>query len=457
MASSLNNQPSLKKEANENGEDRISRLPDSVLVHILSFLPTKYAVRTSILSSRWKHIWASVPILEFNGPILLPSYIPFCKHNDNGSFMNFIDRVLILHDLSSIQRFSLGCNPEIDTSRLNTWIGVAIKRSVHEIDINVCEGLDLKLPRNLFTCNTLVVLKLGSQLHFDVPTSISFPCLRIFHVSLISPSNDLTQKLFSSCPMLEELSIIAVMGPGKTVYNISSSALKTLYLSLCVKEYGDSEVVVIVDAPILDYLCIEDDCFVQYCLNSLSSLVKASVCVDASHPHALGAMPHLNRAFVLLEAISNVKHLHLKSSTMAVLGIANDKSWPVFPNLTHLEFDDVGCKSLPKLLNGVPNLCTMVFTKVPLLDSFEPLEQFYWLEPQGVPSCLRSTLKEIKVSGIDGLQDELNLIKYFLENASVLEKMTIGYGMLSIKEEAEFLRHLVRLPRCSKSCQIELV
>ncbi|KAL7166270.1 hypothetical protein ACSBR2_037026 [Camellia fascicularis] len=399
MASSLNNQPSLKKEANENGEDRISR---------------------------WKHIWASVPILEFNVPILLPSYISFRKHNDNGSFMNFIDRVL-LHDLSSIKRFSLGCNPEIDTSRLNTWIGVAIKRSVHVIDINVCERLDLKLPRSLFTCNTLVVLKLGSQLHFDVPTSISFPCLRIFHVSLISPSNDLTQKLFSSCPMLKELSISAVMGPGKTVHNISSSALKTLYLSLCVKEYGDSEIVVIVDAPILDYLCIEDDCFVQYCLNSLSSLVKASVCVDASHPHALGAMPHLNRAFVL--------------------GIANGKNWPVFPNLTHLEFDDVGCKSLPNLLNGVPNLCTMVFTKVPLLDSFEPSEQFYWFEPQGGPSCLRCTLKEIKVSGIDGLQDELNLIKYFLENAIVLEKMTIGYKMLSMKEEAEFLRHLVRLPR----------
>ncbi|GMQ03362.1 hypothetical protein CsSME_00049188 [Camellia sinensis var. sinensis] len=129
---------------------------------------------------------------------------------------------------------------------------------------------------------------------------------------------------------------------------------------------------------------------------------------------------------------------------MAVLGIANDKNWPVFPNLTHLGFDDVGCKSLPNLLNGVPNLCTMVFTKVPLLDSFEPSEQFYWFEPQGVPNCFRCTLKEITVSGIDGLQDERDLVKYFLENAIVLEKMTIGYRMLSMKEEAEFLRLLVR-------------
>ncbi|CAL5359104.1 unnamed protein product [Camellia sinensis] len=128
----------------------------------------------------------------------------------------------------------------------------------------------------------------------------------------------------------------------------------------------------------------------------------------------------------------------------SVLGIANDKNWPVFPNLTHLGFDDVGCKSLPNLLNGVPNLCTMVFTKVPLLDSFEPSEQFYWFEPQGVPSCFRCTLKEITVSGIDGLQDERHLVKYFLENAIVLEKMTIGYRMLSMKEEDEFLRLLVR-------------
>lgn len=47
------------------GEDRISRLPDAVLCHILSLIPTKYAVRSSIVSNRWKNIWASVPNLDF--------------------------------------------------------------------------------------------------------------------------------------------------------------------------------------------------------------------------------------------------------------------------------------------------------------------------------------------------------------------------------------------------------
>ncbi|KAL7166272.1 hypothetical protein ACSBR2_037028 [Camellia fascicularis] len=383
----------------------------------------------------------SVPNLEFDEKTLLVEH-PWSgmhkpkDHHRHVSFMNFIERVLLLHDLSSIQRFYLSCDPDIDKSRLNSWISAAVKRDVREIDVNVCGSIILRLPSNLFTCKTLVVLKLGSQVHFDVPASISFPFLEIFHISLIYPSNDLTQKLFSSCPVPEELSISALVGFGKIIYDISSPALKTLCISLSKETlYRNSETVVMVDAPILECLHVKDNSLVLYCLKSLSSLVKASVCVEAPHPYAFSAITQVNQLFGLLKAISNVKHLHLKASTMAALGFANDKNWPVFPNLIQLELGvchNFCCKSLFDLLNGAPNLCTMVFAK-----------QFNWFEPQGVPSCLRSSLKEIKIFGIDASQDELNLIKYLLKNAEVLTKMTIMNVISRMEEENEFLKELV--------------
>ncbi|RZC63628.1 hypothetical protein C5167_025382, partial [Papaver somniferum] len=78
-------------------EDRISNLPASLLLHILSFVDTRDAARTSVLSKRWKYIWRSIPILGFQ-----------CRNSSQTDrFMDFVDRTLEFHDESNIQEFYL--------------------------------------------------------------------------------------------------------------------------------------------------------------------------------------------------------------------------------------------------------------------------------------------------------------------------------------------------------------
>ncbi|KAI8566614.1 hypothetical protein RHMOL_Rhmol02G0054500 [Rhododendron molle] len=75
-------------------KDRISNIPKNLIGHILSFLPTKYAVRTGILSTKWKWMWTSISNLDFDDEINLH----IDRHDDHRqmSFLKFINRVLLL-------------------------------------------------------------------------------------------------------------------------------------------------------------------------------------------------------------------------------------------------------------------------------------------------------------------------------------------------------------------------
>ncbi|GMI85318.1 hypothetical protein like AT3G58950 [Hibiscus trionum] len=81
--------------------DRISSLADPILCHILSFLPIKDTVGTSILSSRWRNLFASsIPILDFNSCL---SRMSEPTENDN-NFLNFVDTFF-----SNPKQLSLEC------------------------------------------------------------------------------------------------------------------------------------------------------------------------------------------------------------------------------------------------------------------------------------------------------------------------------------------------------------
>ncbi|XP_071724359.1 F-box protein At3g59000-like [Rutidosis leptorrhynchoides] len=147
-------EPERKKLNSENeGSGRsLNDFPDAVLKHILSFLPTKHAFRTSILSRRWQYMWTSLSNLDFE----LEEYDTV---DERKRFLNFVDRAFILHVVPRIQRFSLSCHVEDDTCRIASWISGAVCRNVKEVRIVFQDDFILEqlhaFPHCLFSCETV--------------------------------------------------------------------------------------------------------------------------------------------------------------------------------------------------------------------------------------------------------------------------------------------------------------
>ncbi|CAL1375726.1 unnamed protein product [Linum trigynum] len=116
--------------------DRLSDLPDEFLHCILSFLDTKAAVRSGILSSRWKSLWRTVPVLNFDGESF---------NNDEQSFKRHVDRFLYLRSttLHEVRRVSvLNCPGFDERSDVFTALFLSISRCGRSL-----ETLNLKAVR----------------------------------------------------------------------------------------------------------------------------------------------------------------------------------------------------------------------------------------------------------------------------------------------------------------------
>ncbi|RCV38563.1 hypothetical protein SETIT_8G152600v2 [Setaria italica] len=60
----------------KSAPDRISALPDELLLHVMYFLTLQEAAQTSLLSRRWQNLWASLMWLNFDAANSLPVPVP---------------------------------------------------------------------------------------------------------------------------------------------------------------------------------------------------------------------------------------------------------------------------------------------------------------------------------------------------------------------------------------------
>ncbi|XP_065624036.1 putative F-box/LRR-repeat protein At3g18150 [Quercus suber] len=102
-----------RKHAPVSEEDRISTLPDSILLKILSSLCIKDAVVTGVLSKRWAFLWTSVPSLRFTHTYFISSVY----------YANAVDDVLLLRRALKLTNFFVQFQYMPDLKpRINLWV-----------------------------------------------------------------------------------------------------------------------------------------------------------------------------------------------------------------------------------------------------------------------------------------------------------------------------------------------
>ncbi|XVF03934.1 hypothetical protein REPUB_Repub05bG0036200 [Reevesia pubescens] len=432
--------------------DMISRLPDELLCHIISFLPLKEAICTSILSTRWSMIFTLISNLTFEDCFIK-------RKSDSYSFMNFVDRVLFYHN-GVVDKFRLECGEFIDPNKVDGWIRYALKNSVRELDLCLnCK--EFRMPIWVFTCKTLVSLRLDilnkCKFTLKLPLKISLPSLKSLHLFGIQfPDDDSIQRLFSSCSVLEELVV------DRCVLNVSSPTLKRLTIACSEGDYEHYEI--LIDAPSLVYFKWHCSLPKRFLLKNLNSLAKA--CIDCGKLFRSYEffIAHNTAATDLFNGIRNIQSLHLYGSFDDKLFLEEGSIIPKFPKLTYLNLD--GCfyvgweRVLPHLLPCFPCLEALVF-KVNFHHQFLSNASILALPSNRFPSFLWSQLKTLKILSFEGKKNELQMVEYFLKNAKVLENFMVQTiarrKKMPEKWRSKITKTLLNLPKVSEKCKVSVV
>ncbi|CAN7040014.1 unnamed protein product [Brassica oleracea var. botrytis] len=195
------------------GCDCISELPDSLLTHILSYLPTKDAVKTSVLSKSWRFLWLEVTSeLDVNAA-------DFLRNEDDSSLVSllnnrpFLRKFKIRYDSPlRIKRKRGDSNVKKSGERVMEWIAEAIHRGVEHLDVvnetYIRRAIDF-MPKYLYVSKRLVSLSLVNVGLEEPKFEVSLPCLKSIHLDNVCYMGDdglvITERLISGSPVLKTL------------------------------------------------------------------------------------------------------------------------------------------------------------------------------------------------------------------------------------------------------------
>ncbi|KAF3562857.1 hypothetical protein DY000_02011938 [Brassica cretica] len=175
-----------------DGVDSISFLPDVILQTILSYIPTEIAIKTSILSKRWRHVWSDTPCLSFDW---------IRPHGPKGDIIN---KILGRYTARKMISFKLNANLQDDIPYIDRWIEFAMSRNVENMSLVFGYDGDHKyhVPDSFYISNSFKQLSVKySFIDLKLPSfPVSWTSLKILYLKSCKLSEECMDKILSGCP-----------------------------------------------------------------------------------------------------------------------------------------------------------------------------------------------------------------------------------------------------------------
>ncbi|XP_077243387.1 putative F-box/LRR-repeat protein At3g58880 isoform X2 [Tasmannia lanceolata] len=477
----------------------ITNLPDNLLIQILSFLPILDAINTSFLSRRWRYLWTLTPNLDFDQRLIVSETED--KSESRRIFAGFVDRALLLHEGSEINRLRIWFyfDHKLYESHLSSWIRFAILRNVKDLDLELERGdwKDNGFPQYsmpylfndyVFNRGSVRVLKLCLP-GLDPTPDLRFGSITTLYLERIGLNYSTIPNLITFCPNLENLVLDHVCLMTDLI--ISSVKLKTLSIMNTLQMDGCVEI----DAPNLLSLTLNNYVADDYILKDVSSLVEAVIIFLLGNNFqiwrkTLNGLTHVRRLKIdnlwwmeqqtgeFSEEILPYKFRYLELAMvlrkMELPGLA--KMLEFSPNLETLVLENRmvymiynkirrNDASINQTLGNDASINQTLDNNASInqtLGNVASEESYTGDDLEKVFTGSPLYLKKLKITSFLATDNELELVKYLLMYGVALEKIILvpdKTGLVSVPPQhlAERFQELQAFPRSSRDAEILLV
>ncbi|KAJ0859762.1 putative F-box domain, leucine-rich repeat domain superfamily, F-box-like domain superfamily [Helianthus annuus] len=288
-------------------DDRISNLPDDIIHHILSFLDLKYAVQTSALSLKWKHLWTLMPQLNLNSDTFdsLHRFGKFAAHALSNR-----------NSLTEVSTLTLKFRGSLTRPFVTDIVNYAYLRNLKQLTL-WHNGTAHELPQCLFVSRTLKHVTLVNPFAMCrscTPNSAwDFPALETLNLTCIrlGDGSEKNLNLFYKCVNLKDVTLHQCSMKGLEVFNVCAPHLS----SFTITEASVLPKVLNMVTPQLETLtasasvaiCSEglaaSSNFLRLCLEGFNALEKVNISMSNSRLRKERHVPSLLELFRTLRTV----------------------------------------------------------------------------------------------------------------------------------------------------------